>query len=366
MEAPGLYVHVPFCVRKCAYCAFASTPDPSHRASFVDDLLAEARRNVAGWEGFDTIYLGGGTPTVLSDADLSRLIGGLKSVFPGADRAEVTLEANPDDLPPDRPARLRDLGVDRLSLGVQTFDDARLRVLGRRHDGAGARRALEAVARAGFSAFSVDLMVGLPGQDDAAIRTDLDEALSFGPDHLSCYQLTLEEGTPLHRDAARGRLAGLPAADDPAPVVAVADHLGARGWIHYEVSSWARDLERVSTHNRKYWFHVPYLGLGPAAHSYRDRNRWWNPRSVDAWRRRVHGEGSVPADRETLTDRDLALERLMLGLRTCWGVERVHVDPDALAPLVEDGVLEIRGDRVVPTDRGMLLADGLAWRLAPG
>jgi len=348
---PGLYVHVPFCARKCRYCAFASSVVPHGRPGFVDALLQEADR-AGAWDPFDTLYLGGGTPTVLSDEDLDRLWTGLHRRFRFTDDLDATLEANPDDLDASRLSHLRDLGFNRLSLGVQSFDDGLLTWLGRRHDATRARRVLESIRDAGFCSVSVDLMLGLPGQD--AIQ-ELETALSFAPDHLSCYQLTFEPGTPLDRDRRAGRVRPLPEDDAADLFLATSDHLTTRGWIHYEVSSFARTRDHISRHNWKYWFHVPYLGLGPSACSYRDGRRWWNRKTVASWKK------DTLEGQESLTPEDRDLEELALGLRTERGILRPVLPPSetVLADALMAGLL-LDGDRVRPTPRGMLVADRLA------
>ena len=214
--AAGLYVHVPFCSAICPYCDFSVlTGGPAARARFVERLVAEATLVPPGSWAFDTVYLGGGTPSALTPDQLARVLAALRARFAVAADARVFLEANPEDATPAALAALRALGVDTLSLGVQSFDAAELAFLGRRHDPRQARAAVEAARTAGFETVSIDLIFGLPGQDEAAWLRTLKEAVRLAPDHVSCYQLTIHEGTPFGFRATRGQLAELPEGPRP-------------------------------------------------------------------------------------------------------------------------------------------------------
>lgn len=376
---PGLYLHVPFCSAICPYCDFAVTRGGSERrAAFVEAAAAEAALWRGSWTEapFDTIYLGGGTPSALAPAEIARLLDALREHLPVAPEAWITLEANPEDASEERLAALADLGVCGLSLGVQSFDPAALKFLGRRHGPDEARRAVERALAAGFPWVSVDLIFGLPGERQAPeglVRT-LETAVALGPHHVSCYQLTFHEGTPFWRGLRRGVIRELPEPEQAEAYEAVLAVLGGAGYEPYEVSSFARvdpgDADHRSRHNRKYWRHVPYLGLGPSAHSFDGRRRWWNERDEAAWRERV-GAGERPvAGEEALGGEELALEALMLGLRTADGVdlarfrERFGVDLVArnralVDHLAAEGLVTLEDDRLRPTLRGFAVADGL-------
>lgn len=375
MPAPaiaGLYVHVPFCSAICPYCDFSVlTGGPAARAGFVERLVAEAALVPPGPWSFDTVYLGGGTPSALAPEQLARILEALRARFAIDLDARVFLEANPEDATPEALAALRSLGVNTLSLGVQSFNAAELAFLGRRHDPLQARAAVEAARAVGFDTVSVDLIFGLPGQDEAAWRRTLDEAVRLAPDHVSCYQLTIHEGTPFGVRAARGRLAELPEGSQADLFLLTHRLLADAGWPAYEVSNFARGPEHRSRHNVKYWDHTPYLGLGPSAHSFDGVRRFWNERRLGDWEARI-GRGERPvAGEETLGARELALEALMLGLRTVSGLdldrfrERYGVDLEAtngalLARLAEEGLLVPAGRRLAPTLAGLAVADGLA------
>lgn len=376
---PGLYLHVPFCSAICPYCDFAVTRGGSdRRTAFVDAAIAEAGLWEGGWAAgaFDTVYLGGGTPSLLPPAELGRLLGALRDRLPVDPRAWLTVEANPEDASPERLAALRELGVDFLSLGVQSFDPAALKFLGRRHDPEGARRAVEHALAAGFPVVSVDLIFGLPEEREspAGLRRTLEETVALAPQHVSCYQLTFHEGTPFGRGLGRGVIRELPEAEQAASYELVLEVLLAAGYEPYEVSNFARRTDGGadfrSRHNRKYWHHAPYLGLGPSAHSFDGRRRWWNERDEAAWRQRVAAGERPVAGEEVLDREEQALETLMLGLRTAEGVDlsrfRARFGVDLLERnrmlverLAAEGFVVVEGERLRPTLRGFAVADGL-------
>ncbi len=358
-ESPGLYIHAPFCATRCPYCDFHSTTDPGRIPGWIAGVLREADRHSGRWQEFDSLYLGGGTPSSLSVADLGALIHGLRRRLPLASRIQATVEVNPDDVTPRRAAAWRGLGFDRVSVGIQSLDDRMLRFLGRRHDAATALQAVESLRGAGFPE---------PGLDDDLWEESLDRTLELGPGHLSCYELTIEPGTALGRRLARGEVS---APDDETvrrQFLRTHARLTAAGFDHYEVSNYSRSPAHRSRHNGKYWRHAPYLGLGPAAHSFDGRRRWWNPRSLSGWEMAL-ADGRDPAEgRERLTADQLRMEALMLGMRTSDGVPRKTpgVAPEALALLQAEGLVTVAGGRIRPTALGMLVADGIPLTLTGG
>jgi oxygen-independent coproporphyrinogen-3 oxidase len=271
----------------------------------------------------------------------------------------------------ERLAAWRRLGVRFLSLGVQSFDDGQLAFLGRRHTGAEARSAVSAAIAAGLETISIDLICCLPDQRPAAWRQQLEIAIGLAPQHLSCYQLTVEPGTPFAAMRRRGRLSELPETEQGELVLLTHTWLAAHGYQPYEVCSFAVAPEHRSRHNPKYWRHAPYLGLGPSAHSFDGRRRWWNLRNVGPWSAEVAAGRRPVEDEESLTPAQLALEELMLGLRTVDGIEldgyrhRHGVDliasnRAACATLLDDGLLAHDGRRLRATTAGLAVADGLA------
>lgn len=377
-EKAGLYVHVPFCSAICPYCDFAVlVGGPERRAAFLDSLIHEIDLVVAdgpppGYEaGFDTLYLGGGTPSALTAVQLERLLRALRQAFQGAPDARVFLEANPEDVDEERLAAWRALGVATLSLGVQSFVDRELVFLGRRHGAVEARRSVELALGSGIETISIDLIYGLPGQALGSWQSSLETALHLAPHHLSCYELEIHQGTPFGKQQQRGELAE--ASDDVKAEHFFLTHrfLEEAGYPAYEVSNFARAPERRSRHNQKYWHHVPYLGLGPSAHSFDGQRRFWNERHLSRWQAAI-ARGELPrTGAETLALEDMALEALMLGLRTRegvdlalfkerFGVDLLAVDRGRVERWITDGYLRHEAGRVVPTVAGLAVADSLA------
>jgi len=362
----GLYVHVPFCRSKCAYCDFYSVTETPPEA-WVDALLAEARQQAGRFGELDTLYLGGGTPSALSPETIDRLVRGLDDAVGLAPDAERTIEANPDDVTRERLEHWRELDLGRLSVGVQSFSDDELSFLGRRHTARQTRAALELARAAGVANLGLDLIFGLPGQTADAWRRSLEQALEIAPEHLSCYQLTAAPATPLGRRVTAGEVS-LPDEERGRELfLTTVEVLGAAGYDHYEVSNFARAAGLRSRHNLKYWRHAPILGLGPAAHSFRGVERWWNTRSVSRYVEALTAGRTPREGSETLTASQLLLEELMLGFRTADGValdtlRRIPGWERSLARLGDEGLISVAGDRARPTVEGLLLADGLPLR----
>ena len=381
-QAPGLYVHVPFCSAVCPYCDFAVLVGKSRdRSGYVDLLLAEADLIAAEAaqrertpSGFDTLYLGGGTPTALGDEELARLIRGLKARFVFKEELWIALEANPEDVTPQRVAAWRELSVEFLSLGVQSLHAPSLRFLGRRHTPEDARAAVELAMAAEFSCVSVDLIYSLPGEEPASWQSMVSDLVSLGPQHISAYELTFHEETPFGRAVERGQIE--PPQDNERAERFLETHrvLATHGYLGYELSNFALGSEFRSRHNRKYWNHTPYLGLGPSAHSFDTRRRFWNQREFSAWRASVEA-GEVPrAAMEELTSAQLALETLMLRLRTVEGVDleefeaRFAVDLLELArrPIERAAAMDwiaVEGGALRPTLGGRAVSESLALSL---
>jgi len=386
--APGLYLHVPFCSRVCPYCDFAvQVGGPQRQRLYVESLLREIALwgqdpRVAGW-GFDTLYLGGGTPSLLAPEVLAEILAALRDAFTWAPDAWLLLEANPEDVTAESLRVWRELGVRTLSLGVQSFDAEHLRFLGRRHGPQTARRSVELAREAGFPTVSVDLIYGLPEQTPEDLQRELETAVALRPDHLSCYQLTVHRGTWFGKLTERGRLTELPEPRQAELFELVHRFLADAGYPAYEVSNFARVPEHRSKHNPKYWHHVPYLGLGPSAHSFGGLvgepgrytgRRWWNERTLTRYAERLErGERPVSGD-EVLSSEDLALEALALALRTPEGLDleafrrRWGWAPGADGEqerLVEAGYLVLEEGALRPTLRGLAVADGLVGALTP-
>lgn len=375
-QRPGLYLHVPFCSAICPYCDFAVVKgSEARRGRFVETLLAEMELAAGEERPFDTLYFGGGTPSLLAAEGLARVLAAAREKLGARADAWVFLEANPEDVSSTSLAAWRRLGVRTLSLGVQSFDDAELAFLGRRHSAAEARGAVELALGAGFETISVDLIYGLPGQERAVWQRNLETAVALAPQHFSCYQLTVNEGTPFGRQRDRGRLHEVPEPEQAELFVFTHDLLAAAGYPAYEVSNFAAGAVHRSRHNAKYWDHTPYRGLGPSAHSFDGRRRFWNERNLAAYSRQVAAGERPVAGEETLTLEQLALEALMLGLRTAAGIDLAafrgrhgfdleEANGERFSRLVGQGLLTLAGGRLALTTKGLAVADGLAAQVA--
>lgn len=364
-----LYIHVPFCARRCSYCDFAiAVRREVPSAAYADALRREwdEWRDSPEWSGFAalaTLYLGGGTPSRLDPDVLARLLGRITGDRPLAAGAEVTLEANPEDVTPDRARTWHGAGINRVSLGVQSFDPAVLAWMHRTHTADQPARAVEVLRRAGIERISLDLIYALPPEVPRDWDRDLAQALALAPVHLSLYGLTVEQHTPLGRWVHRDEVH--PVADDAyaADFLAAHERLTAAGFRHYEVSNYAQPGHEA-VHNSAYWTRSPYLGLGPSAHSgLRDR-RWWNVREYAAWVEAIGQGVSTIAGEETLDREALELERLYLGLRTDTGLSASLVPEAPRVTWVREGWATIQAGQLRLTPEGWLRLDALVAQAA--
>jgi oxygen-independent coproporphyrinogen-3 oxidase len=371
LKIPGLYIHIPFCLSKCSYCDFYSSTSVTALPLFLGALSREMEAYSPRFGAFDTVYLGGGTPSLLSPQQLEGVLAGIRENFDLLPDTEITMETNPADLEKCHLESLREIGINRLNIGIQSFDPEVLRFLGRRHSLAQALSAIEASRKAGFHNTGLDLIYGVPGQTVDSWLDTLKQAVAFAPEHLSCYQLTLEATTPLGKRYQAGEFP-LPGEEFQYEFFTeTSQFLKDGGYIHYEVSNFARGMEHTSRHNQKYWDHSPYLGLGPAAHSFRGNLRWWNGRSIDRYLAVINA-GHLPVEEtEILTTEQLRLEALYFGFRTERGIcledlkKRFHYDlftekRKALDKLQEEGFIRIQDGYLSPTLTGLAVADSLA------
>jgi oxygen-independent coproporphyrinogen-3 oxidase len=372
-----LYVHVPFCRLVCAYCDFVTVGGRARDIGrYTEALLAELALRPAPGE-LRTIYLGGGTPSLLSADQVGRLIDAARDRWADVALGEVTLEANPSERESPDWAGLRAAGVDRISLGVQSLRDEELTALARGHTAREAREAYAAAREAGFDNISIDLIYGIPGQSLDGWRDGLARALALEPDHVSCYALQLalqpdEWAAPPRRGALRWRNRMVPRQDDEvaADQYRLAEEvLGAAGYDHYELSSWSAGPGRASRHNGAYWSRRAYTGLGAGAHSYDGAgSRSWNGRDLDAYLARVEAGERALEGSETLDEPTRAFEAVALGLRrvagfsrrafaTEFGADPVHRYADAVEATATAGLLEVTGDALRLSPAGRLLAN---------
>ncbi len=366
-----IYVHVPFCARRCSYCDFAIAV---RRVVPVDEYVGALQREIAiftrradrsdtggGWEA-ETLYLGGGTPSRLGGDGVARAIAAVREharLLPGA---EVTIEGNPDDVSPEAVAAWRAAGVTRVSLGGQSFDPAVLAWMHRTHDADAIGRAVATLRDGGITDWSLDLIFAVPVSLERDWERDLSLALALDPPHISLYGLTVEAGTPLGRWVDRGAVDEAPEERYEREFLAAHDAMTAAGLEHYEVSNFARPGARAR-HNGAYWRHVPYAAFGPGAHGYDGRDRWWNVPAYAEWVRRL-GAGESPREgAETLTDDNRVAERVYLGLRGDGGLELEGGEPDVVAPWLAAGWGVLTGGRLRLTPLGWLRLDSLAAAL---
>lgn len=363
----NLYVHVPFCARRCSYCDFAiAVRRAVPSARYVDLVLREweSRQQEPAWEaspGLDTIYLGGGTPSHLDPLELHRLLDGLRARRTLASGAELTIEANPDDVTAERAAMWLAAGVNRVSLGVQSFDDRALQWMHRTHDSATVPAAIDLLRAAGFSNISLDLIFALPAELGRDWQRDLERALALRPAHISLYGLTIEPHTPLGRWTERGEVRPLPDERYADEYLLANRMLTMAGFNHYEVSN-AGLPGFEAVHNRGYWQQVPFMGLGPSAHSAASGDRWWNIREWSAWEAAVAAGDPLVEARESLTAGQRRLETAYLGLRTTQGLEPERVGGQA-GQWIAEGWAVREGERIVLTPEGWLRLDALVATL---
>ena len=377
MDRAGVYIHIPFCRARCSYCDFATG---AYEGELAERYVGALAREIENFEGagaragggacaeVDTIYFGGGTPSLLAPAQVERILAAVSARFGVAADAEVTMEMNTGTVTRASLRAYRGAGVNRASFGLQTFDDAQLRQLGRTHTAADARRTLELLRAAGFANVSFDLIAGLPGQTLGQWEHDLEEALALRPAHLSLYLLEVHEGTPLAEQLSRGRRPQ-PDADVAAEMYRLlCERTRAAGYEHYEISNFCLP-GRESRHNLKYWTGHPYYGFGCSAHSYDGaRTRWSNERDAARYVALVEERGRAVVERVELEEREAAAESLFLGLRLLRGVDlgahraRFRRDvraerADDLARFAEAGLIEIDDDVLRLTRAGALLSN---------
>ncbi len=372
----GLYLHIPFCVSRCRYCGFYSTTGAPTEA-YLDAILQEAamRKEEIGKRSADTVYLGGGTPSGLPVSFLTRLLEGLNEIFPFATGAEITMEMNPSDMSADYLSAVRALGVNRLSVGVQSFDDRLLAAIGRRHTAAEAKAAVRRAHRAGFRNISIDLMYELPGQSVRDFERSLLRAAHLPITHISVYSLILEEGTPFARLAEKGKLPRPTEEESFAMYRAMERILPHYGFRRYEIASFAR-AGAVSKHNRKYWKLDEYFGLGPAASSRIGHTRMTNRPDLAAYLSALKNGVLPPVDIEPLTREEETEEYCFLHLRMREGIDKNEYTARygesiearygaVIRDLKGKGLLKETEERIILTKRGVALGNTVFEEFLP-
>ena len=365
MPPRHVYVHVPFCARRCAYCDFAiavrsRVPSDEYVRAVASELDVRALGDPPA--SVETIYLGGGTPSRLGSDGVTRLIEVVAGRFPPAAGAEITLEANPDDIDAASVAAWQAAGVNRVSLGVQSFHDGALAWMHRTHDGRRVLAAADTLREAGLENWSLDLIFALPATLERDWARDLDSAIALAPPHISLYGLTIEPHTPVARWRDRG--ASVEGTEDAYEAEYLRAHqdLSAAGYAHYEVSNFGRP-GRWSRHNRGYWSGASYVGLGPAAHGFDGTVRRWNEREYSSWLRVLRTGADPVSGSESLTDENRIAEEVYLGLRTTDGLPVRAEERDIVRPWIEAGWAILLGDRLGLSATGWLRLDALAASL---
>lgn len=367
----GLYVHIPFCKQACHYCDFHFSTNQQVKTELVDQIAHELllQKDYLQGEPLETIYLGGGTPSLLAAAELDILFSAIHKNYKVSTTPEITVEANPDDLTPEKLRELKPFGVNRLSIGIQSFDEAVLRFLNRAHTANEAVECVELARNAGIKNISIDLIYSIPGQPEEVLKKNLDKAFALLPTHISAYSLTIEEKTVFGKWAKQGKLVAMDDDKSTAQFELVMDSLTRQGYQHYEISNYCLPGYE-SKHNTSYWQQKKYLGVGPSAHSFNTLSRQFNINNNHLYIKNIK-EGKVPFEREILTTQNKINEYLFTSLRTkhgCsltllanqYGHDLLKVNDHYISQLLKKELITLTGDTIILTRAGKLLADQIA------
>jgi oxygen-independent coproporphyrinogen-3 oxidase len=366
----GIYIHIPFCRKLCHYCDFYHVIAKDDNQAFLDALKKEVdfRKDYLGKETISTIYLGGGTPSVLSASEISSILDHIRCNFNIEKDCEITIEINPDDVSAIYLKELRQSGINRISLGIQSWRDTDLNMMNRRHTAVQAEVALNETINAGFSNVTIDLIYGIPGMNSDEWAANLDKSFSFAITHLSAYHLTIEPGTIFGRMKENGKLEEIDEEESTAQFNILIEKAAAAGFIHYEISNFGKP-GFFSVHNTNYWKQIPYLGLGPSAHSYNRYSRQWNVRDL---RKYVKFAGS---DKQMIEKEDLNLktrfnEYIMTSLRTMWGIDLEYTERtfekegydyvmNMAGKFIGYGLMRQEKNTLILTNQGMMISDNI-------
>ncbi len=363
----GIYIHIPFCKSRCIYCSFYSTTLLDLRKKYINAVCREMelRKNYIR-EPFSTIYLGGGTPSLLDEAELTKLFLYINNVYDVDRNAEITMECNPDDITPEFTNMLSRLPINRVSMGAQTFADSRLRLLHRRHNSDEVKHAVKLLREAGIKNISIDLMFGFPDESLSQWKEDISAALALNVEHISAYSLMYEENTPLWKMLDTGKVKEIDEELSLTMFKELVCQLTDAGYEHYEISNFARPGYR-SRHNSSYWHQVPYIGLGAAAHSFDLNSRQWNVADLKLYIEEINN-GIIPMEREELDNDTTFNDIITTALRTSDGIDLNAMETrlgkryrntliSAAGKHIEQGLLEIRHDRLRLTAEGIFISD---------
>lgn len=370
----GIYIHIPFCKKLCTYCDFYHIMSLSDNQDFIDAVTKEAelRRDYLGNEIISSIYFGGGTPSVLSISQLSHLMEKIKNLFKIDEKCEITIETNPDDCENDYIKGLKDLGFNRISIGIQSWDDQILRLLNRRHNSVHSSIALEIAFNSGFENISIDLIYGIPGFTSEQWSKTLDKSFLYDIKHLSAYHLTIEPGTILWKMKERGAFKEIDEEDSNTQFNILIEKTRSKEFVHYEISNFAKS-GYFSLHNTNYWKQVNYLGLGPSAHSFNGYSRQWNARDLKKYIKGVKS-GSVYFEKEDLDKKTQFNEYILTSLRTMWGLDLEYVENkfekegydyimNLAGKFIDYGLMKQENKTLVLTNQGKMISDNIISEL---
>ena len=366
----GIYIHIPFCKKLCFYCDFYHVITPEDKSVLIESLIAEAsmRKDYLGSEPATTIYIGGGTPSVLSVKELDIILNQINKQFRVEENSELTIELNPDDVNPAYLDGLRKLGINRISLGIQSWRDSDLKMLNRRHDSAQAARALKEIFNAGFENVTIDLIYGIPGMSAREWASNLDLSFSFDIKHLSAYHLTIEKGTVFGKMLRKGLITEIEEEESASLFNILIEKAETAGFIHYEISNFGKP-GYFSCHNSNYWKQVNYIGLGPSAHSFNGFSRQWNISNLKGYIKAVNS-GEPYSEREELDAKARFNEYIMTSLRTMWGIDLDYIEKtfekegydyvvNLSAKFRDYGLMKQDKKNLVLTNQGKMISDNI-------
>jgi oxygen-independent coproporphyrinogen-3 oxidase len=366
----GIYVHIPFCKKLCHYCDFYHLISDYDKQAFIDALIKEAdfRKEYLRREPVSTIYIGGGTPSVLTASETGTLLNHLKNIFITGKECEITIEINPDDVTLEYLKDLIELGINRISIGVQSWRDQDLKLLNRRHNALQAEQAIKNAINAGFTNITIDLIYGIPGMSSAEWAENLDKSFSFGINHFSAYHLTIEPDTVFGKMKKNGLFEEVDEEESTTQFSILTEKAAGAGFVHYEISNFGKP-GFFSVHNTNYWKQVPYLGLGPSAHSFNRYSRQWNLRDLKKYVKYT-GTDKQPFEKEELDLKTRFNEYIMTSLRTMWGVDLDYTERtfekegydyvmNLAGKYINYGLMKQEKKTLVLTNQGMLISDNI-------
>jgi len=370
----GIYIHIPFCKQACHYCNFHFSTSLKYKAEMIASIVKEIdlRKDYLSEKALSSIYFGGGTPSLLNKKDLDQIFNALGSIYTWDDSTEITLEANPDDLSTTNLTDFKDAGINRLSIGIQSFDQADLTFMNRAHNAQEAEKSIKLAQDIGFENISSDLIYGSPTTSNEIWQANIDKMISFGIPHISAYCLTVEEGTALHHFVSTGKSKPVDDVKASQQFDILIKRLKQSGYDHYEISNFGKPT-RYATHNTNYWMGIPYLGLGPAAHSFDGQStRSWNIAHNPKYISRIN-ENTLPIEHEVLTEKEKYNEFVLIRLRTKWGIDIETLNKsfaqfadyfnENMAQFISDGKVIEQDEAFILTNAGKHLADRISMEL---